>query len=101
MQNMTLDWNSIWTNIGLTVGLILPFFNLAQIWRMFKCKSSHDISIVWCIGVWVCIMLMLPSALISEDTVYRTFSIANVAFFSALVGTAVYYRVRNRNSPTV
>lgn len=94
---MTLEWNTVWTTMGMVAGLVLPFFNLAQITRMVKCKSSHDVSIVWCIGVWICIMLMLPSALISEDTVYRTFSIANVAFFSALVGTAVYYRIRNRD----
>ncbi|PIR20060.1 MAG: hypothetical protein COV45_08800 [Deltaproteobacteria bacterium CG11_big_fil_rev_8_21_14_0_20_47_16] len=95
---MNLNWHAIWTNIGMGVGFILPVFNLAQIWRMIKFKSSHDISIVWCIGVWTCIVLMLPSALISEDAVYRTFSITNVAFFSALVGTAVYFRIRNRHS---
>lgn len=93
---MTLNWNVIWVNVGLVVGIILPFFNLAQIWRMIKFKSSHDVSLVWCLGVWVCTMLMLPSALLSEDTVYRTFSIVNVAFFSTLVGTVVYYRVRSR-----
>lgn len=91
-----MDWHTVWTTLGMVAGLILPFFNLAQIIRMIKFKSSHDVSIVWCIGVWICIVLMLPSALISEDTVYRTFSIVNVAFFSALVGTAVYFRVRNR-----
>jgi uncharacterized protein with PQ loop repeat len=98
MQNMNIDWYLIWTYTGLVAGLILPFFNLAQIIRMIKFKSSHDVSIVWCIGVWTCIMLMLPSALISEDTVYRTFSMVNVAFFSSLVGTAIYYRVRQRTN---
>lgn len=83
------------------VGCILPFFNLAQIFRMIKFKSSHDVSIVWCIGVWVCIILMLPSALISEDRVYRLFSIVNVGFFTLLVSTAVYFRIFPKKDPTV
>lgn len=93
---MTLNWHAIWTTLGLIAGLVMPLFNVAQIIRMIKFKSSHDVSIVWCLGVWTCIILMLPSALISEDTVYRTFSIVNVAFFSALVGTAVFYRIQYR-----
>lgn len=85
----------IWIRIGMVTGVILPCFNLAQIWRMVKFKSSHDVSLVWCLGVWACIMLMLPSALISEDAVYRVFSMINVAFFSALTGTVIYYRIRS------
>lgn len=86
--------SEIWVHIGTVVGLILPLFNLAQIWRMIKFKSSHDVSIVWCLGVWICIVLMLPSALISVDRVYRWFSIVNVGMFSLLTLTVVYFRLR-------
>ncbi len=84
----------IWIQIAMVIGIILPFFNLAQIWRMVKCKSSHDVSLTWCLGIWVCLLLMLPSALMSVDDVYRVFSLVNIFLFSALVGTVLYYRIR-------
>lgn len=89
--------SEIWIRIGMIVGIIMPFFNLAQIWRMIKFKSSHDISMPWALGVWVCAVLMLPSALMSVDPVYRIFSMVNITLFSGLVGTAVFYRITKRS----
>ena len=81
-------------SIALVAAIILPFWNIPLIVRIIKRKSSADISMYWAIGVWVCLALMAPSSFISEDLVWRIFSIINFAFFSLVVVFVLMYRKR-------
>jgi len=80
--------------IAFVAGIVLPLFNIPLIIRMVKRKSSEDISLWWLFGVWVCILLMAPSAFQSEDIVWRFFNYNNILFFTAVVFTAIKYRKR-------
>ena len=77
--------------IGIAASVILPFFNLPLIYRIMKRKSAEDISMVWAVGVWGCIVLMTPSALRSSDVVFRIFGVANLVLFSGVFIAAVKY----------
>lgn len=78
--------------IGLIAGIILPLWNIPLIVRIEKRKSSSDISMFWAVGVWVCLVLMFPSAYVSEDIVYKTFSIMNIVLFSAVAIEVIRFR---------
>ena len=78
--------------IGLIAGIILPLFNIPLIIKIIKRKSSRDISLVWVMGVWTCIVLMSPSAFTSQDIVWRTFSYINIILFTVVVVTVLKYR---------
>ena len=78
--------------IALIAAVILPLWNIPLIVRMIKRKSSQDISLYWVFGVWSCFILMFPASLLSSDIVWKTFNIANIILFSAVVVTAVIYR---------
>jgi len=80
--------------IGVITAVILPLFNIPLIMRVVKRKSSEDISLVWAVGVWVCIILMAPSGFSSEDVVWKTFNFMNVALFSVVAFVVVKYRKR-------
>ncbi len=82
-----------WIDIcGMIGGVILPLFSLPLILRVLKRKSSSDISLVWAIGVYSCFIVMLPSAVTSEDLIYKTYSIINIILFTGVVFVAVKYR---------
>ena len=78
--------------LGVIASFVLPLFNIPLILRMVARKSSDDISLVWAVGVWVCIVLMTPRALASNDIAFRLFGITNIIFFSVVVYFAVKYR---------
>lgn len=78
--------------LGVLAAVILPFFNIPLILRIRRRKSSEDVSLVWAWGVFVCIVLMFPSALLSKDVVFKLFSVVNFLFFS----TVVYYVAKYR-----
>jgi len=78
--------------LGLIAGVALPFWNIPLIIRINRRKSSKDISLSWALGIFVCILLMLPSALVSSDLVFKVFSIINTFFFTAVVIQVVRYR---------
>lgn len=78
--------------IGIIAAIILPFWNIPLIARIQKRKSSKDISLFWALGVWFCLILMFPSAVISSDIVFKTFSIINIILFSAVVIQTLRYR---------
>jgi uncharacterized protein with PQ loop repeat len=78
--------------IGLIAAIILPFWNIPLIARIEKRKSSKDISMFWVVGVWVCLILMFPAALISKDIVFKTYSIVNIVLFSLVVIQTFRYR---------
>lgn len=79
-------------SIGLVAAVILPLFNIPLILRIIKRKSSQDISLWWALGVWVCILLMAPSAFISQDLIWRTFNYANITLFTCVVIVTLRYR---------
>lgn len=78
--------------IGIIAAVILPFWNIPLIMRIERRKSSKDISSVWAFGVIFCLILMFPSAIVSEDTVFKVFSIVNIIFFSIVVIQTLRYR---------
>jgi hypothetical protein len=44
------------------------------------------------LGVWACLVAMLPSGLASPDAVYRAFTISNVVLFSVVVVQVLRFR---------
>lgn len=78
--------------IGVIAAVILPFWNIPLIVRIQKRKSSKDISLSWALGVWICFILMFPSAIMSKDIVFKTFSIVNMILFSFVVVQTIRYR---------
>ncbi|MCQ9208574.1 MAG: hypothetical protein NG712_04265 [Omnitrophica bacterium] len=78
--------------LGILAAVILPFFNIPLMVRIHQRKSSKDISLVWTVGIFTCALLMLPSAIISKDLVFKLFAIMNVILFSGVVYHVVKYR---------
>jgi uncharacterized protein with PQ loop repeat len=78
--------------IGLIAGIVLPLWNLPLIARIIRRRSSQDLSLWWVMGVWVCIVLMTPSGLVSKDVVWKSFSMLNLIFFSAVAFVSLKYR---------
>ena len=82
----------IFVKIGLIAAVVLPMWNIPLILRIYNRKSSKDISMYWALGVWTCLLLMVPSGLLSEDIVWKVFSVVNFAFFSIVAVFVVIYR---------
>jgi uncharacterized protein with PQ loop repeat len=87
----------VFEKAGIIAGVILPFFNIPLIMKIVKRQSSEDISLSWALGVWVCILLMFPAGLQSEDVVFRVFNIFNVIFFSCVMFVTWKYRKARRS----
>jgi uncharacterized protein with PQ loop repeat len=84
--------------IGMLSGIIMPLFNIPLILRIIRRRSSGDISLVWVIGVWSCVIAMLPYSLQSRDPVLVVFGIINSLFFSAVFFTVLYFHRDVRRS---
>ena len=82
--------------VGTVSGVALPLFNIPLIMRLLQRKSSQDMSIVWAVGVWVCIVLMTPQGLRSSDVAFRLYSIVNIFFFSVVVFLVLKYRLLSK-----
>ncbi len=78
--------------IGLIAAVILPLWNLPLIHKIRKRRSSMDISLHWAVGVWFCLVFMFPSAVLSEDVVYKTFSFMNIILFTIVMVDVVRFR---------
>ncbi|MDO8494329.1 MAG: hypothetical protein Q7S68_03225 [Deltaproteobacteria bacterium] len=78
--------------LGAAVGFILPFFNIPFILKIRKAKSAKNISLAWAYGVWVCIVLMLPQVLLTDDWSFKIFGLVNFLFFSVVAFHVWYYR---------
>ena len=63
----------------------MPFFNIPLIVRIARRRSSEDISLAWVVGVWLCIVGMVPSSLQSTDVVLYAFGVVNVVFFTGVL----------------
>lgn len=84
-------------HISEWAGVILPLFNIPLIMRIIKRKSADDISLVWLFGVWICILLMSPAALMSQDFAFRSFGWTNLFFFTGVVFVTVKYHHKFKN----
>ncbi len=78
--------------MGMLAAIVLPLFNISLMMRMRRRKSSSDISLVWTIGVFSCVVIMLPSAILSKDLVFKLFAVMNVILFSGVVYHVLKYR---------
>ena len=78
--------------IGLAAAIGLPLFNIPLIVRICRRKSSKDISLVWALGVWSCLILMAPSGFTSKDLVWKTFNFMNLILFSCVALVTLKYR---------
>lgn len=85
-------------HLGLWSSIALPFFNIPLMVRLYKRKSSEDLSLIWVVGVFLCLLGILPDALESQDFTYKVFGITNVSFYSGVTFLALYYRVRKKRS---
>lgn len=78
--------------LGLIAAVAMPLWNIPLIIRIHRRKSSKDISLTWALGILACILLILPSALVSPDVIFRVFSLMNTALFGAVVIQVIRYR---------
>ena len=81
----------LFQKIALVASVILPLWNIPLIYRIIQRRSSKDVSVSWAIGVWICFALMFPSGVMSNDFVYRVFTVVNIIFFSGVVVTVLAY----------
>ena len=77
---------------GMAASIIMPLFNIPLIIKIWKRKSSSDLSLVWSLGVWFSILIMLPASLISSDSVFRIFGITNFILFSGVAFSVLKFR---------
>ena len=77
--------------LGMVSGIIMPFFNIPLIVRIVRRRSSADISLVWVVGAWICVMGMLPQSLQSPDPVLLTSGIVNGIFFTGVFVSVLYF----------
>lgn len=87
-----MDDSNIVKVVGIVASVVLPLFNIPLILKIRRRGSSKDFSLTWALGVWTCILLMIPSALLSPDIVFKVFGIINFVFFSAVVLFVLKYR---------
>ena len=78
--------------IGMISAVALPFCNLPLSLRIQQRRSSYDISLAWAVGVWLCLLGMLPSGLASHDPVFRIFTVFNLVLFSAVLVQVLRFR---------
>ncbi len=77
--------------LGLVAAVAMPMWNIPLIIKINKRKFSREISLTWALGVFGCILLMLPSALVSPDAIFRVFTILNTVLFGAVVIQVLRY----------
>ena len=79
-------------SLGFIAAILLPFWNIPLIVRIERRKSSKDISLAWALGIFGCLIGMLPSGLQSPDPVFKAFTCVNLAIFSVVVVQVLRYR---------
>ena len=92
--------NDILQKIALIASVILPLWNIPLIYRIVKMKSSDEISMAWAWGVWGCLAFMLPGGIVSDDYVWKIFTVVNFVLFSGVVVTVLAYRGRKEEPPS-
>ncbi len=74
--------------------VVMPFFNIPLVLRIFRRRSSDDISLLWVLGVYVCMILMFPYGILYGEFVLKAFSITNIIFFSFVVLATLWFRLK-------
>ena len=82
--------------VGMLASIALPLFNIPLMLRLMQRKSSEDLSMTWVLGIFFCLLFMLPSGLKSSDSVFKLFSILNLLMFSGVAYLAIYYRIKKK-----
>lgn len=82
--------------LALVASVIMPLWNIPLIIKIVQRRSSEDLSVAWFLGVWVCMILMIPWACVTQDIVLKVFSFVNVSLFS-VVGF-VMFKYRNKKA---
>ena len=78
--------------LGMIAAIAMPLWNIPLIIKIEQRKSSKDISAAWALGVFACILLMLPSGIISPDPVFRIFTLVNSVLFGGVTFQVLRYR---------
>ncbi|MDD2866191.1 MAG: hypothetical protein WC409_06240 [Candidatus Omnitrophota bacterium] len=78
--------------IALIAAVVLPLWNIPLIVKIHRRRSAEDFSRSWALGVWVCLALMFPAAMRSDDIVFKTYSIVNIILFSMVVGWVLRFK---------
>ena len=78
--------------LGTIAAVVMPLWNIPLILHIRKRRSSRDISLPWVLGVWSCVLLMLPAGLASSDVVLKAFAVVNAVLFSAVAVQVLRYR---------
>lgn len=78
--------------LGMIAAAGMPLWNIPLILHMERRKSSADISLLWVLGVWACILLMSPTAVHSTDPAFRAFGWMNLVLFTAVVVQVLRFR---------
>ena len=89
-----MELESLITTMGFVAGIAMPFFNIPLVLKIWKRRSSADISLTWTLGIWGSILIMAPAAIISSDPVFRIFGIMNLALFSTVLFSVLKFRKR-------
>lgn len=84
----------LWDHVGLWASILLPFFNIPMMMRLYKRKSSEDLSLIWVLGVFFCLAAMEPAGWQSKDFTFQVFTTINLLFFSGVTFMVLYYRFR-------
>lgn len=87
-----MDFTEAAKYAGMFAGIVMPLFNIPLVYKIWKRRSSSDISLAWALGVWGSILVMTPSAVLSPDPVFRIFGIANMLLFSLVLIFVLKYR---------
>ena len=77
--------------LALVASVVMPLWNIPLIVKVRRRKSSEDLSRSWMLGVWVCMLLMLPWAVMTKDLVLKVFSTVNFVLFSGVVFVGIRY----------
>ena len=80
--------------IGLVAAGVMPFWNIPLILKILERKSSRDLSLAWVTGVEICVLAMLPSAVLSPDWILKIFGVLNAILFTCVFTVVWIYRSR-------
>ncbi|MEI8011701.1 MAG: hypothetical protein WCI27_04365 [Candidatus Omnitrophota bacterium] len=86
--------------LALVASVVMPFWNIPLIHRIIQRKSSGDMSIAWLWGVWLCMLLMVPWAIVTTEMVLKVFSLVNFMLFSCVVVVVLKYRQGEKECPS-
>jgi uncharacterized protein with PQ loop repeat len=78
--------------LALIASVVMPLWNIPLIVKIIRRKSSHDLSLFWLWGVWACMFLMVPWAMVTHELVLKVFSSVNFILFSGVVVAVMKYR---------